>query len=90
MFDVQSYPIATRSLDIITLQRPSVRSRLTHMLLYFGILYPNNSGSPWRLNHSALQQIVLLYCPRDRRDQCVRDEVHMTGRQQSAVLQQMK
>jgi len=36
------------------------------MLLYFGILYPNNCGSIRRLHHSALLLILLLHlpCPR--------------------------
>jgi len=64
----------TRSSDIITLQSPSVRSRLKvsdssfthHAPVYFGILYPNNCGSIRRLHHSALLLILLFYlcCPR--------------------------
>jgi len=36
------------------------------MLVYFGILYPNNCGSLRRLHHSALLLTLLLYlpCPR--------------------------
>jgi len=33
------------------------------MLLYYGILYLNNSGSPRPINHSVLQLIILLYLP---------------------------
>jgi len=60
----------TRSSDIITLKRPSVRSRfkvtdksLPIMLLYFGIIDPNNCGRPRRLNHSALQLILYYTSP---------------------------
>ena len=33
------------------------------MLLYFGILYPYNFGSPRRINHSAIESILLLFLP---------------------------
>jgi len=61
----------TRFSDIITLQRPSVCSRLKvtdrsfTMLLYFGILYSNHCGNFRLLHHSALLLILLLHlsCP---------------------------
>jgi len=39
---------------------------LPTMLLYFGILYPNNCGNLRRLHHSSLLLILLLHlpCPR--------------------------
>jgi len=62
-----------RSSDISTLRRPSVRSRLkvtarsfTHhapMLLYFGIVYPNNCGNLRRLHHSSMLLSLLLHLP---------------------------
>jgi len=63
----------TRSSDIITIQRPSVRARLKvtdrclpTMLLHFGIIYPNNCENLQRRHHSSLLLILLLHlpCPR--------------------------
>jgi len=64
----------TRSSDLITLQRPSVRSRLKvtsrffihHAPVLWNSLYPNNCGNLRRLHHSALLLILLLHlpCPR--------------------------
>ena len=65
----------TRSSDVITQQRPSVRSHIKitdrsfihHALLgylfNFGTLFPNNSASPRRNDHSVLQLILLLHLP---------------------------
>jgi len=36
---------------------------LPTMLLYFGILYPNNCGNLRRLHHSSLLLILLLHLP---------------------------
>jgi len=62
----------TRSSNIITLPRPSVRSRLKltdgsiahHAPLLWIILYPNNCGNLRRLHHSSL--ILLLHLPCSR------------------------
>jgi len=73
LLNVQSNRITCSSV-IITLQRPSVRSRLKvtdrsfipTLRLYFGILYPNNCGNLRCLHHSSLLLILLLHlsCPR--------------------------